>query len=192
MLILILGLIIFLGVHSTRMFADGWRGTVMAQRGEAAYKGIYSLLSLVGLVLLVWGYGASRATPVDLWNPPVWTRHVAALLMLLSFILLTAAYVPGNHIKAAMGHPMVLGVKVWALAHLLANGRLGDIVLFGSFLLWAVINFTASRQRDRAAGTRYAPGVAGKTALTVVLGAGAWVVFAFWLHGWLIGVQPFG
>ncbi len=192
MLILILGLIIFLGVHSTRMFADGWRGTVITRRGEAAYKGMYSLLSLVGLVLLVWGYGASRVTPVDLWSPPVWTRHVAALLMLLSFILLTAAYVPGNHIKAAMGHPMVLGVKVWALAHLLANGRLGDIVLFGSFLAWAVINFTASRRRDRAAGTTYAPGVAGKTALTVAIGAVAWVVFALWLHGWLIGVQPFG
>jgi uncharacterized membrane protein len=174
------------------MLAGGWRGNVTMQRGEAAYKGIYSLLSVVGLVLLIWGYGASRAMPVDVWNPPVWTRHVAALLMLLSFILLSAAYVPGNHIKAAIGHPMVLGVKVWALAHLLANGRLGDIVLFGSFVVWAVINFTASRRRDRAAGTTYAPGVAGKTALTVLAGVVAWVVFALWLHGWLIGVQPFG
>jgi uncharacterized membrane protein len=192
MWILIVGLTLFLGVHSVRMLAGPWRAQVIARRGENTFKGVYTLLSLAGFALLIWGYGAARATPVELWNPPAWTRHPAALLMLASFILLVAAYVPRNHIKAAVGHPMVLGVKTWALAHLLANGRLADVILFGGFLVWAVINFSASRRRDRIEGVRYPPGTAGSTAITVALGAVAWVVFAMWLHAWLIGVQPLG
>lgn len=189
---LIAGLVLFLGVHSTRVFANGWRSQTLARIGEKPFKGIYSLLSLAGFVLLVWGYGQARQQGVMLWNPPTATRHIASLLMLLSFVLLAAVYVPGNQIKAKLHHPMVLGVKVWALAHLLANGSLADTVLFGSFLLWSVVLFSASRRRDRREQTVYAAGTAGATALTVAVGVVAWAVFAFWLHRVLIGVSPFG
>ena len=190
--VLILGLVLFLGVHSVRIFANDWRTKVIAQRGENAWKGLYSVVSLVGLVLLIWGYGLARQQPVVLWVPPVATRHVAALLMLVSFILLVAAYVPRNGIKAWLHHPMVLGVKVWAAAHLLSNGNLADVVLFGAFLLWSVLSFRAARARDRAAGTVYPRGDAFATGITAVVGAVLWLVFSMWLHVWLIGVRPFG
>ncbi len=190
---LILGLLIFLGVHSTRIVAEPWRAGVRARLGEGPYKGLYSLLSVAGFVLLVWGYGQARMAPVLLWPvPPVWTRHLAGLLTLLAFVLLVAAYVPGNGIKARLHHPMVLAVKLWALAHLLANNTLADLLLFGGFLLWAVFSFRAARRRDRALGTVYPPGRTGPTVLTVAVGAAAWAVFAFWAHGLLIGVRPFG
>ena len=192
MIYLVLGLVIFLGVHSVRMLADGWRTRTRARMGEGAYKGFYSLASVLGFALIVWGFGVARQQPVLLWSPPTAMRHVAALLTPISFVLLAAAYVPGNGIKARVHHPMVLGVKVWALAHLLANGTLAHIVLFGSFLAWAVWNFIAARKRDRAAGVQYPPGRAGSTAVTVVAGLVAWAVFALLLHGWLIGVKPFG
>lgn len=192
MLILVLGLLLFLGVHSVRIVADDWRGAQIAARGENAYKGIYSLLSIAGLVLIVWGYGQTRIAPVDLWQPPVWTRHLASLLTLISFVLLVAAYVPANRLKAAVGHPMVAGVKVWAFAHLIANGRLGDVVLFGAFLAWAVLDFTSARRRDRAAGRKPPPGTMKGDLLTVAIGVVAWAVFAMYLHAWLIGVRPFG
>jgi uncharacterized membrane protein len=186
------GLALFLGVHSTRVFANDWRNQTLARMGEKPFKGIYALLSLAGFVLLVWGYGQARQQGVMLWNPPTAMRHIAALLMLLSFVLLAAAYVPGNQIKARLHHPMVLGTKVWALAHLLANGSLADTVLFGGFLLWAVVLFATSRRRDRREQTVYPAGTAGATAMTVAAGVVAWAVFAFWLHRVLIGVSPFG
>lgn len=188
---LILGLVVFLGVHSTRIVADGWRTARLKRLGEGAWKGIYSLLSLAGFGLIVWGYGQARQEPVVLWNAPVAMRHVAALLTLIAFVLLAAAYVPRNAIKAGVHHPMVLAVKVWAFAHLLANGTLADLLLFGAFLAWAVVCFIAARKRDRAAGARYPAGTAGGTAATLVAGAAAWAAFAFWLHGALIGVRPF-
>lgn len=189
---LILGLVVFLGVHSTRIFAEPWRAKRIAEMGEGKWKGLYSLASLAGLVLIVYGYGEARADPVMLWNPPVWTRHLASLLTLPAFVLLTAAYVPGNNIKAKIGHPMVAGVMLWAFAHLIANGTLADFLLFGSFLVWATAGFISSRRRDRVAGVRYAAGAAARDAMTVVIGLVAWAVFAFWLHARWIGVQPFG
>ena len=189
---LIPGLILFLGVHSLRMVGEGWRTRVRASVGEATFKGVYSVLSIVGFALLVWGFGQARQSPVQLWSPPVAMRHVALLLTLISFILLAAAYVPGNGIKARVHHPMVLGVKVWALSHLLANGNVAHVVLFGSFLVWAVWNFTASRRRDRLTGVSYPPGKGAATVITVVVGIAAWLAFALFLHGWLIGVRPFG
>ena len=192
MIYLIFGLVIFLGVHSTRMVAGDWRTRTRARVGAGAFKGVYSLASLLGLALIIWGYGVARQQPVLLWSPPAAMRHVAALLTLVTFVLLAAAYVPGNAIKARVHHPMVLGVKVWALAHLLANGTVAHVVLFGSFLAWAVWNYIASRKRDRAEGTVYPPGRAGATAVTVAAGVVAWAVFALLLHGWLIGVKPFG
>jgi uncharacterized membrane protein len=191
MTLLILGLILFLGVHSVRIFAEPWRSAQIAQRGEGAWKGLYSVVSIVGFGLLIWGYGQARQQPMMIWPPQLWARHLAALLMLFAFILLAAAYVPRNNVRYWVHHPMVLGVKVWALAHLLANHTLHDVLLFGSFLVWAVLNFRAARQRDRAAGTVYPAGTAAATGITVVAGVVAWAVFAFWAHGLLIGVRPF-
>ena len=189
---LVLGLVLFLGVHSVRIVADDWRTQTRARLGELPWKGLYSLVSALGLALIVWGYGLARQQPLVLWVPPTGMRHAAALLTLIAFILLAAAYVPRNAIKARLHHPMVLGVKVWALAHLLSNGNLADVLLFGAFLLWAVFDFRAARQRDRAQGTVVAPGTATGTAATVLVGAAAWAGFALWAHAWLIGVAPLG
>lgn len=190
MQLLILGLAIFLGVHSVRIFAEGWRNARLAAMGEMAWKGVYSVVSLIGLVLIVKGYGEARLSPTLLWVSPTWAAHLAALLTLLSFVLLTAAYVPGNAIKLRLKHPMVLGVKVWALAHLLANGTLADVVLFGSFLAWAILCFRSARRREVAPAAGPASPLA--TALTVAIGLGAWAAFAMWGHAALIGVRPFG
>lgn len=192
MWLLVLGLILFLGVHSVRIVAEGWRAQMLARLGEGGWKGLYSLVSAVGLALIVWGYGLARQQPVVLWAPPIGMRHAAALLTLIAFVLLAAAYVPRNAIKARLHHPMVLGVKVWALAHLLSNGNLADAVLFGSFLMWAVFSFRAARKRDRAQQLPYAPGTAAGTAGAVLVGTVAWAGFAFWAHAWLIGVAPLG
>ena len=192
MSLLILGLVLFLGVHSVRIVADGWRTRMLASWGEGRWKGLYSLLSFAGLGLIGWGYSLARQDPVVLWSPPVAMRHAASLLTLAAFILLVAAYVPRNAFKARLHHPMVLSVKVWALAHLLSNGNLADVLLFGGFLLWAVLDFRAARLRDRAQGTAYPSGTLAGTAMTVVLGLVAWAVFAFWGHALLIGVSPMG
>lgn len=197
MWVLVLGLVLFLGVHSVRVFAESWRTAAVDRYGAGAFKGAYSLASLAGFLLIIWGYGMARTSPVALWNPPVATQHVAALLTLVAFVLLAATYVPGNAIKAKLRHPMVLSVKVWAFAHLLANGTLADVLLFGSFLAWAVLSFRAARQRDRAAGTASTPQAkpatsAAGTAGAVVAGLAAWAFFAFWAHGAWIGVRPFG
>lgn len=188
---LLLGLVLFLGMHSARIVADEPRARLIAQRGEGPWKGVYSLVSVLGLVLIVWGYGQARAAPSVLWAAPGWTRHLAALLTLASFVLVTAAYVPRNGIKARLHHPMVLGIKIWALAHLLANNTLADLLLFGSFLVWAVFSFRAARRRDRLAQTVYPPGSTRGTVMTVVIGALAWAVFAGWAHTALIGVRPY-
>jgi uncharacterized membrane protein len=179
-------------VHSVRIFADKWRSQRVERMGEAAYKGVFSLASVAGFGLIVWGYGLARETPMVLWTPPVGMRHAASMLTLMAFILLVAAYVPGNVFKARLHHPMVLAVKTWALAHLLANGMLAHVVLFGAFMIWAVLDFISARRRDRAAGTLYPAASWGATVATVAIGIGAWAAFAFWLHGILIGIRPFG
>lgn len=192
MIYLIIGLVLFLGVHSVRIVADDWRTQTRARMGEGAYKGVYSLLSLIGFGLIIWGFGVAREAPVLLWVPPLGMRHAASLLTLIAFVFLAAAYVPRNGIKARFHHPMVLGVKAWALAHLLSTGTFAHVVLFGGFLAWAVLDFISARKRDRAAGTTYPAGTLPATAITVVVGAVAWVAFAMWLHGLLIGIRPFG
>lgn len=192
MVVLLLGLVLFLGVHSTRIAAEGWRARTIARVGELPYKGVYTLVSIAGFALIVWGYGLARQQPVVLWTPPRGMNHLAALLMAVSFVLLAAAYVPRNAIKARLHHPMVLGVKAWALAHLVANGTLADLLLFGSFLVWAVFSFRAARQRDRAGQAQYAAGTAGRTIGAVVAGLALYAVFVFWAHAWLIGVSPLG
>ncbi|MCE8016197.1 NnrU family protein [Halomonas sp. MCCC 1A17488] len=185
MLVMILGLVLFLGTHSVRIFADDWRSKQIQRLGEMRWKGLFSLVSIVGLALAIWGFGRMRLDPTWVWFPPVGMRHAVALLMLPAFLLLVAAYVPHNHIKAKLGHPMVLAVKVWAFAHLLANGRLGDIVFFGAFLLWAVLDFRSARRRQPAPAV--SPRASG-TLITLGVGLVAYYLFAFHLHVWVTGV----
>lgn len=188
---LVLGLVLFLGTHSVRIVADRWRSRQIARLGVQRWKGLYALLSLLGFGLLVWGYGLSRAEPVIVWEPPRWTFHVTALLTLPTFILLVAAYLPGTRLKAAIGHPMAAGAGLWALAHLLSNGRLGDLLLFGAFFVWATIDFRAARHRDRVTGTHYPVGPWTRDALAAGIGVLAWSLFAALLHRWLIGVPTY-
>ena len=191
MTVLILGLVLFLGLHSVRVFADDWRASVRTRIGAGPWKGLYSLLSLLGFALVVWGYGLARQAPVLLYTPPLWTRHLAALLTLPAFVLIVAAYVPGNAIRARLRHPMTLGIKLWAFAHLLANGTLADVLLFGGFLLWAILVFRAARRRDALAGASPLASTPARTLLAVLIGALAWAAFAFWGHAALIGMRPF-
>lgn len=192
MLALILGLVMFLGVHSMRLYANDWRARQVERLGLLTWKGIYAVVSLVGLVLIIWGYGQARQAPDVLWGVPIWTRHLAALLTIPAFILLVAAYVPGTHMRARVGHPMLLGVKFWALAHLIANGTLADLLLFGGFLVWAVMLFVVLRRRDRLAGITYPAQGVSRDLIAIVLGLAGFVVFAMVLHWPLIGVRPFG
>ncbi|KVN70952.1 NnrU family protein [Burkholderia ubonensis] len=192
MLVLILGLVVFLGVHSIRIVADGWRSATIARIGERGWKGGYAIASIVGFVLIVWGYGLARADASFLWAPPAGVRHLTGVLTALAFVLIAAAYVPGNRIKGLVGHPMLAGVMVWAVAHLLANGTLHAVVLFGAFFAWSLVDFLASRARDRRDGVRYPAGNTSRNVVTLAVGLVAWAVFALFLHGWLIGVRPFG
>jgi uncharacterized membrane protein len=192
MTVLLAGLVLFLGVHSVRIFAEGLRTSGIQSMGPLGWKAVYSVVAIAGFVLLVIGYGLTREAPVDLWNPPRFTRHLASLLTLPVFVLIAAAYIPGTHIKAALGHPMILGVKAWALAHLLSNGRLADVVLFGSFLAWAILDYRAARRRDREQSVTYRAGSVVRDVAVVAIGLAAWAAFAMVLHGPLIGVRPFG
>jgi uncharacterized membrane protein len=191
MSLLILGLILFLGMHSVHMLAPRWRDRVVARIGLLPWKGLYSVVSIAGFVLIVIGFGMARQTPVPLYAPPLWLKHLNALFTLVAFVLIAAAYVPRNHLKAKIGHPMLAGVKLWAFGHLLAIGYVHDVVLFGAFLAWAIADFAVSRRRDRAAGTVYPAGTAVGDALAVVAGVVVWAIFAFLLHVRLIGVSPF-
>ena len=188
----ITGLVLFLGCHSMRVFAEDWRNRKLEQWGEKIFKGIYSIASLVGFVLLVYGFSKIRWDSPQLWSPPVAMRHIAALLMLFAMVLLVAGQVPHNAIKAKLGHPMILAVKVWALAHLLANGNLGDVILFATFLVWAVLCFRAARARDRAANLPPTAPQMRATLVAVMGGLVLYAVFLFKAHAWLVGVSPMG
>jgi uncharacterized membrane protein len=192
MWLLIAGLVVFLGLHSVRIVAGDWRARQIARVGERPWKGIYSIVSIAGFVLLIWGFGEARLHPVLLYAPPLALRQVNSLFTLIAFVLVAAAYVPRNHLKAKLGHPMFAGVKIWALGHLLAAGMLHDVVLFGAFLIWAVAGFMVSRRRDRRAGVTYPAGTALGDGLTITIGIAAWAVFAFFLHARWVGVAPWG
>jgi len=191
MTLLVAGLVVFLGVHSLRIVADGWRAAMIERIGRNAWRALYSVVSLAGFALVVWGYGQARLEGVFLWSPPAWTRYVTSILVLPAFVLIVAGNMRGTRIKAAVGHPMLLGTKVWAFAHLLSNGSLADVVLFGAFLAWSIVDYASCRRRDRAAGTVYPPGTASRDATAIAIGTVAWFVFGFWLHGPLIGVRPY-
>ncbi len=185
MIVMMLGLVIFLGMHSVRIVADDWRRDRIARWGEGRWKALFGLVSLLGLGLAIWGFGQMRLDSPTLWTPPVALRHLVMLLMIPAFVLVADAYVPRNHLKAWLGHPMILGVKLWAFSHLLVNGRLGDVIFFGAFLAWAILDFRAARRRPAPAPV--APTGGGSLA-TLVIGVIAYAAFAFWLHGPLIGV----
>lgn len=190
MAMLIAGLLLVLGTHSVRLYANDWRQHMIDRIGEKPWKGLFSVVSLLGLYLLIVGYDGARSTPVTLYDTPLWMRHVTVLLMLFASIFMVAAYVPRNHLKARMGHPMILSVKTWALAHLLSNGTLADVLVFGGFLLWAVLDFIRLRRADRANSTLYPEGGIGNTLLTIALGAILWAVITLWLHARFVGVAP--
>ena len=193
MLVLVVGLVIFLGVHSVSIVAPGWRTATVARLGERPWKGLYSLASAVGLALIIVGYGMARKDPVVLYTPPAALRHLALLVMLPVFPLLFAAYLPGR-IRAAAKHPFLLAVKLWALAHLLANGMLADVLLFGAFLAWAVADRISVKRRPAAQTHEVpaAPPSAANDAIALVGGLVVYAVFIVWAHRWIIGVSPLG
>lgn len=185
MTLLIIGLAVFLGVHSVSIVAPNARDRWAAAMGHG-WRALYSLIALAGFVLLVYGYGVARRAPVVVYVPPVWLRHVTILLMLPVFPLLFAAHLPGR-IKTAMKHPMLAAVKIWALAHLLANGMLADVLLFGGFLLWAVLDRISLKHRV-SRPIKMAPPRPWNDAIAVVGGVAVYVVTLLWLHRLLIGV----
>lgn len=190
MTILIVGLLIFLGIHSINLLAPSKKQALSGSLGAAKWKLLYSVVSIAGFILIIMGYADARMTPTWLWTPPAGLRHLALLLTVPAFILLVAAYVPGNRIKAKLGHPMFAAVKIWAFAHLLANGSLADVLLFGSFLVWAIAGFAVSRRRDRLAGLKPPAGNTKSDIITILVGILSWAVFAMFLHTTLIGVSP--
>jgi uncharacterized membrane protein len=191
MSLLIVGLVLFLGVHSIAIVSPGLRGRAVQRMGEGAWKGLYALVSLAGFALICYGFGLARQTPVILYSPPVWLRHVALLVMLPVFPLLIAAYLPGR-IKAAAKHPMLAAVKFWALAHLLANGSLADVLLFGGFLVWAVMDRISFKRRPVQATLRTAPPGPWNDVIAVVLGLSLYALLVVWAHVRLFGVSPLG
>ncbi|MEY2659010.1 MAG: hypothetical protein RLZZ123_182 [Pseudomonadota bacterium] len=194
---LVLGLLIFLGIHAMRVWGPNLRSHLIASWGPWRFKALYSVLSLWGLWWLVTGYAEAKLVPDELWSPPFFLRHIALLLMWLAMVLLVAAYVPGNGIRAILRHPMTLAVKVWALAHLLSNAHTADVLLFGAMLVWAILVYRNARRVDRSNMVGMlrssTPLLNLGTLLSVLLGSGLW----FWLtlgggHLALIGVSPMG
>lgn len=186
MLILIIGLLLFFAVHSISIVNESWRDTLVNKMGEKGYKGAYSLLSFIGFGLIVWGYGLARADPVLLYIPPLWLRHIAFLLLIPVFPLLFAVYLPGK-IKAKLKHPMLVAIKLWALAHLMANGMLADLLLFAGFLIWAIIDRISVKKRIERAVPILATGKYNDL-IAIVAGLSLYLGFLFGLHYWLIGV----
>ncbi|HEX8164396.1 MAG TPA: NnrU family protein [Beijerinckiaceae bacterium] len=190
MTLLVLGLVLFLGSHVFTL-ARGPRDALVARLGEGPYKGLYSLVALAGVALIAVGFGRYRAAGyIPVWEPPVFTRHLALLLVWAAFVMVAAAYLPGR-IKRALKHPMLAGVKVWAAAHLLANGDLGSILLFGSILAWAVVARISAKRRDEVrdhAGPAAAPAGVRNDLIAVAIGTVVWLAFVWRLHTWLIGV----
>jgi uncharacterized membrane protein len=189
MALLIVGLVLFLGVHSVAIASPTLRSRTVQRLGEGAWKGMYALVSLAGFVLICYGFGLARQAPVILYSPPIWLRHVALLLMLPVFPLILAAYLPGR-IKTAAKHPMLAAVKFWAFAHLLANGSLADVLLFGGFLAWAVADRISLKRRSTPQVLRTAPPGPWNDVIAVVLGLVIYALLIAWAHLRLFGVSP--
>jgi uncharacterized membrane protein len=185
MLVLILGLVLFLGIHSVRIVAPGVRDRQIAAGGEGRWKAIYSIVALIGLALIVWGYSMARLTAPILYDPPTGLRHVNLLLMYFAFVFLVASQMPAGRIKAAVRHPMLLAVKIWAFGHLLANGDLAALLLFGTFLAWAVVDRISLKRRGDAGP---AAGPAKWDIAAIVVATALYALFVWRLHLWLFGV----
>jgi len=184
--VLLLGLVIFFGGHSVSIVNDPWRGRMVAKMGEWPWKGLYALVSLIGFMLIVWGYGLARHDPVVVYTPPGWLRPVAMVLLVPVFPLLLATYLPGR-IQAAAQHPMLVATKLWAVAHLLANGMLADVLLFGAFLVWAVLDRISMKHRTQRPVPSVPPSRVNDL-IAVAGGLALYAAFVLWLHGWLIGI----
>lgn len=191
MIVLLLGLLVFLGVHSVSIAAPGWRSAQVARIGERPWKGLYSIVAGIGLALVIVGYGMARREPVVLYTPPAALRHLALVVMLPVFPLLFAAYLPGRISRVAK-HPMLLATKLWATAHLLANGTLADVLLFGGFLAWAIADRVAVKRRrpDEAHAVPGAPPGPMNDAIAAVGGLAVYALTVFWLHRVAFGVSP--
>ena len=189
MLLLIAGLVLFLGIHSVGIVAEPWRNA-MAAKNEAVWKIGYTAISLTGFALLCYGYGQARMDPIWLWAPPPIMKAVSAVLLLPVFILFLASFLRGK-ISTATKHPQLLAVKLWATAHLIANGTLADLLLFGGFLAWAVAQRISLKRRTPRATPGMAPSMAGDIG-AVIGGLGIYVLFVVWAHEFLIGIRPFG
>jgi len=182
---LIAGLVLFLGIHSTQLFAPGVRQSVIDTKGANAWKGIYTLISLLGFGLLIWGYGQARFDNTFFYAPPTWFSHIQLLLMLPAMVLLAASQLPVGLIKKKLKNPQLIAVKIWAIGHLLVNGDLANWLLFGSFLIWAVLLVINIKKRGQTFPDQTS---SAADILAVVIGVAIWAIFAFWLHEWLIGV----
>lgn len=189
MSLLIAGLLLFLGIHSVAIFAPGLRASAIERLGLWPWKGVYSLIAIAGFALIAIGYGQARMQPVWLYQPPAGLRHLALLLMLPVFVLLLATYLPGR-IQRAAKHPTLVATKLWALAHLLANGGLHDVLLFGGFLAWAVLDRISVKRRANVVPPPGAPATVWNDAIAAVGGLALYVAFVGWLHRALIGVSP--
>ncbi|TCM79187.1 NnrU family protein [Rhizobium sp. BK068] len=191
MALLIVGIVIFLGLHLIRVIAPGLRQSMIDRLGESGWKGVYSVVSILSLILLIYGFGQARQVTGMLYDPPVWMAHIALTLMLLAMICLAASLLPAGHIAVKTKHPMVLSVKIWALSHLLANGETSSVLLFSAFLAWGVILRIALKRRERAGELTRRPFVSGKYDLyAAIIGVVAWALITFKLHELLIGVAP--
>ena len=186
--ILITGLVLFLGMHSISIVNASWRDRMVTKLGLLAWQGPYSLLAIAGFVLIIHGYQLASESPVILYEPPVWLHHVSLLLMVFVFPLFFATYLPGR-IQTVAKHPTLVATKTWALAHLLANGSLADVVLFGAFLAWAVVDRISIKRRIPIAVSGV-PASKLNDVLVIVLGLGVYVLFVLWAHAWLFGVSP--
>jgi len=187
MIYLVLGLVLFIGVHSISIIAPAWRDRTAARLGNA-WRGLYSVMAIAGFIVIFWGYGIARHHPVMLYVPPAWTHSITAVLMLPVFTLFLAAYLPGR-IQSSLKHPMLLSVMLWAAAHLISTGTLADVVLFGGFLAWAVVDRISFRWRTQRP-IPMAPSMKLNDGIAIVAGLAAYVVFEHWLHLRWIGVQP--
>jgi uncharacterized membrane protein len=191
LLIMILGLVLFLGGHAFVTFR-AQRDAAVARLGEGPYKGLFALVSVIGLILIVYGFGTYRAAgPIPVWSPPGWTRHLTALLVWPAVILVTAAYVRGD-IQRILKHPMLVGVKLWAVAHLIANGDLGGIILFGSVLAWAVYDRITLKRRTDPGAPPIPSGGRRNDIIAVVVGTFLYLALGLWFHPYVIGLTVFG
>lgn len=191
MLNLVIGLVIFFGLHSINIFAPQWRARSMASTGAMRWKMRFGLITLLAVASIIMGFMQTHQAPIWIWHPPYWTRHVSALFMLFAFYCAACAVIPGTKVKSLVGHPFLIAIKVWAFAHLLSNGSLADIILFGSFLVWSIAAYAVMRRRDREAGVAKPEHFGmhmdlAAFAATMI----CWFAMVFFLHKLLFGVSP--